>query len=145
MSEKMIFCSGDGRLISKGEGYQKHLRIFNQDVTEEEFSKAQSTRPSFELPIAKWVEKKDMTDEEKENWPSYSETGGFLKTLSYKDAWKEAWPKASKEFKDWVKNLPNFNAELFEKITGIKYENEVKEMTVAEISKALGFEVKVVK
>lgn len=32
-----------------------------------------------------------------------------------------------------------------EKITGIKYENEVKEMTVSEISKALGFEVKVVK
>lgn len=120
----MIFCLGDGKYESKGEGYQKNLRIFNVDVAEEVYNKAINSRPSFELPIAKWIDKKDMTDEEKKAKPIYKETGGYLKVLSYQDAWKEGWEKASKEFKDWVKNLPHFNGEIFTKITGLKIEDE---------------------
>ena len=75
----------------------------------------------FELPIAKWIETKDMSSQEKKNWPGHKELGGFLRRLSYKDAWAVAWPNASQEFKDWVKNLPHFNADIFESITGLKW------------------------
>ncbi len=119
----MIFCLGDGKYESKGEGYQKNLRIFNIEVSEDEWSKARNATPKFELPIAKWVDKKYMTKEEKENWTSCNQTGGFLKTLSYQNAWAEAWPKASDAFKKWVKDLPHFDAEIFEKITGQKIDS----------------------
>ena len=118
MSEKMIFCLGEGRYSNTGEGYQKNLRIFNKGVTEDEWNKARNSQPKFELPTAKWIETKDMTDTEKKNWPGHKDLGGFLRTLPYQDAWKEAWPKASKEFRSWVTSLPNFNAEIFKNITG---------------------------
>lgn len=132
MSEKMLFCFGDGKYAESGEGYQKHYRIFNKDVSKEVYNKA-ITRPSFELPIVKWIDKKDMTDDEKENYPVYKEMGGYLKTLSYQDAWKEGWLKASDEFKKWVKELPNFDAEIFEKITGIKWEDDSLKGQVVEV------------
>ena len=49
-----------------------------------------------------------------------TQMGGYLKTLSYQDAWAEAWKTASKEFKAWVLGLPNFNQKIFTAITGIK-------------------------
>jgi len=58
--------------------------------------------------------------EKSEITTTISQMGGYLKTLSYQDAWAEAWPKASKEFKAWVLGLPNFNQEIFTSITGIK-------------------------
>lgn len=120
MSERMLFCFGDGKYESKGEGYQKNNRIFNTDVNTDVFDTAMGARPAFKLPVATWVDKKDMTDDEKDNNSSYKQTGGYLKRLSYKDAWAEGWTTASTEFKDWVKNLPHFNADIFEKITGLK-------------------------
>lgn len=124
MSERMMFCLGEGKYERSGEGYQKNNRIFNTDVTSEQFETAQNTRPEFELPIAKWINKEDMTADEKE-LPTYWEaTGGYLKILSCQDAWQEGWVKASSEFKLWVKNLPHFDSELFEKITSVKFEDD---------------------
>ena len=126
MSEKMIFCLGEGKYESKGAGYQKNLQIFNQSVTEEVYNKTKYALDikNFKLPIAKWIKKEDMTDDEKEIWKSYKETGGYLKTLSYKDAWKEMWGTLSLDDRKFFSTLPNFNAGIFEKITGIKYEVE---------------------
>ena len=120
MSEKMIFCLGDGNYESKGEGYQKNNRIFNVDVTPDEFDTAKNAMPNFKLPIAKWVEYKDLDKDDQTT--TSKQLGGLLKTLSYKDAWKEA--KMSDVFKKWVKELPNFNAEIFEKITGLKWADD---------------------
>lgn len=124
MSEKMIFCLGEGRYETKGIGYQKNLHIFNKPVTEEVYNKTKSAlnTKNFKLPIAKWIEKKDMTDIEKKNRPSYTETGGYSKTLNYQDAWKEMWATLSLGDREFFSTLPNFDADLFEKITGIKYE-----------------------
>lgn len=118
----MLFCVGEGKYESKGEGYQKNNRIFNQQVTPDEFDTARGAMPSFELPIAKWIDKRDMTKEEKSAKSYWETTGSYLKTLSYKDAWKEA--KMSDEWKKWVKNLPNFSAEIFKEITGLKLEDD---------------------
>jgi hypothetical protein len=127
MSEKMIFCLGEGRYESKGAGYHKNLQIFNQSVTEEVYDKTKSALniKNFKLPITKWIKKEDMTDDEKDNHSSYKETDGYLKTLSYQDAWKEMWGTLTQEDKVFFSTLPNWNPEIFEKITGIKY--EVKE------------------
>lgn len=123
----MIFCLGDGKYEGKGAGYQKNLQIFNKPVSEEEYNKVKNdlSIKNFKLPVAKWVNKKDMSDEEKENWSSYKQTGGFLKTLSYEDAWKEMWATLSQEDKDFFKGIINFDTDIFFKITGIKIEDEV--------------------
>ncbi len=120
----MIFCLGSDKYDSEGEGYQKSYRIFNKDVSKDVFNKSNNA-PSFTLPVSLWVKKDDMTKEEKKNKSGWEQMGGYLKTLSYKDAWAEAWPKASDEFKKWVKGLPNFNADLFEEITGQKIDTEI--------------------
>jgi len=118
----MIFCLGEGRYVSKGIGYQQNLMIFNKKVSEEVYKASKNILDikNFKLPIAKWIELKDMTkDEEIE---TRRQMGGYLKTLSYKDSWKEMWSGLSKEDKEVFSNLPNFDNEIFEKITGIRYE-----------------------
>jgi hypothetical protein len=50
--------------------------------------------------------------------------GGKLKTLDYKEAWKEYWGRASDDDKKWFQSLPNFTPEIFEEITGINVGSE---------------------
>ena len=120
----MLFCLGDGKTESQGEGYQKNNRIFNVDVTSEELSKAKSSLPIIKLPVTKWIEKKDMTDEEKENNSVYKQIGGYLERMSYEDAWAEVWKNLSKSDKQKFLDLPHFNTEIFKEITGIEVEKE---------------------
>lgn len=122
----MIFCLGEGKYKSGGAGYQKNLQIFNKPVTEEEYNKVKNVLniKNFKLPIVKWVETKNMTEEEKNRWSSHKQTGGFLKTLSYTDAWSEMWASLSYEDKNFFKGIINFDAKIFENITGIKIEDE---------------------
>ena len=64
----------------------------------------------------------DMTDEEKENHPEHKTIGGFVKvftaTAEDKQKW---WDSLSKEDKDEVKALPNFDADKFCKCVGIEH------------------------
>ena len=65
-----------------------------------------------------------MNDEEKEQYPTYKTTGGYLKVLGYKEAWKNMWNNnITNEEKEEIKNIPNFDKDKFEEITGIKVEN----------------------
>ena len=61
-----------------------------------------------------------MTDEEKKNRPEHETTGGYLKSVSFKEACALMWQNMDKGEKQSVKDLPNFDAVIFEKITGIK-------------------------
>lgn len=143
MSEKMIFCIGEGQHESKGIGYQKNNMVFNVQVTPEEFDKI--SVPLIKLPITQWIEEKDMSKEEKENNRNYESLGGYLKTISYKDAWKEVWSELDNEIKDKFKAIPHFNSNIFEQITGIKIDKEVEELTLEEVCKQLGKTVKIIK
>lgn len=122
----MIFCLGEGRFREEGIGYQKNYHVFNKPVSKEEYEKVENALivKNFKLPIAKWVETKDMTKEEKDIWSSHKQTGGFLKNLSYKDAWAEMWAGLSLEDRNFFKNITNFDAAIFEGITGIKFEDD---------------------
>ena len=78
----------------------------------------------FDLTI--WVSHDTATDEEKELHKKEIETcGGFLKTLGYKEAFRLAWDKADKEEHKELLTLPNWNNEIFKKISGIDAEAEI--------------------
>lgn len=66
-----------------------------------------------------WIFSSEMTDEEKREHPEYEITGGYLKTIDFKTACKIMWEKFSEEDKQAVKEIPNFDANIFEEITGI--------------------------
>lgn len=122
MSERMIFCIGEGQYKSKGAGFQKNLQIFNKSVTESEFKSAQDTLDvkKFELPLAKWVDVKEID----KPTTTQKQLGGYLKVLSYTEAWAQMWKEMKSEDKKFFLSLPNFDAEIFEKITGITLELE---------------------
>ena len=44
---------------------------------------------------------------------SYSHTGGYLKAFDYKEAFTKSVTEASKEDRDLIRALPNFNADIF--------------------------------
>ena len=60
-----------------------------------------------------------MTDEEKQGTPSHETTGGYLKTISMQEAWARAWAERGKSDLELLKALPNFDADIFEEISGI--------------------------
>ena len=100
------------------------IRIFNKETN--------VTRDDIDFPsflyfnLTVWVSHDTATDEEKEAHKTEIETcGGFLKTLSYKDAFRIAWDKASKEEHKKLLKLPNWDNEIFMDISGIDAEAEI--------------------
>ena len=67
-----------------------------------------------------WIYSENMSDEEKTLHPEHKTTGGYLKTVAFKTACKMMWDKLSDDEKQCVKEIPNFNAEVFKEITGIE-------------------------
>ena len=64
-----------------------------------------------------------MTEEEKIKYPTCKTTGGYLKTVDFETACKMMWDNLDDDEKQAVKEIPNFNAEIFEEITGINVNN----------------------
>ncbi len=61
-----------------------------------------------------------MTKKEKEQNPSHKTTGGYLKGIPFKQAFKDTWGNWNKENRKAFKELPNFDKKIFFEITGIK-------------------------
>jgi hypothetical protein len=74
----------------------------------------------YDFDVTKWIQKHQMTSQELEAHPEQKTLDGYLKTSPYKQAWAEAWKTATDEDKRRLKALPNFDAAIFEEITGIK-------------------------
>lgn len=75
-----------------------------------------------------WVTLDKATEREKIIHTEEIKTfGGFLKTLSYKKAFRIAWDCADREDKEKLFKLPNWNNEIFKEISGIDAEKELKE------------------
>ncbi len=69
--------------------------------------------------VSRWVCTNDMTEKEKQAYPSYVTTGGFLKVFTNPHhAYIDAWEKASKEDRALTLKLPNFDVEVFKEIFG---------------------------
>jgi len=67
-----------------------------------------------------------MTDEEKEKYPTYKTTEGYLKVKNLHEAWRDMWSDLEKEKKQLFLDLPNFDAEKFKIITGIDVSEDLK-------------------
>ena len=74
----------------------------------------------FKLTL--WIKEYDMTDEEKEKHTEYKATGGYLKELSYTEAWRNMWNCINDAEKEAFTSLPNFDKDIFKTITGIDVE-----------------------
>jgi hypothetical protein len=80
----------------------------------------------FYFDLIVWTSYDTATDEEKETHKQEIEiSGGFLKTLDYKEAWRLAWDKVGKEEHEKLLKLPNWDNEVFKEITGIDAEAEI--------------------
>jgi PPE-repeat protein len=77
-----------------------------------------------------WVSSEDMTDQEKAENPSYETTGGYLRVNDMKKEWRKAYESASPEDIQAVRDLPAFDYDVFEEITGLDF--RVKETAPCE-------------
>lgn len=79
-----------------------------------------------DLRLCEWISENEMSDQEKIDNPKFFTTKGYLKKYEYKEAWLNFWAKTSEDNKRKIKNLPNFDLQVFEEITGIKVECSCK-------------------
>jgi len=101
---------------------EQPLYIFNKpaNISREDF---------ISLPIVQvmreryrnnwWMPSAFMTDEEKAAHPEYKTGEGYLKSVDFKTACGLMWDKMTDNEKAAVKDIPNFDAEVFKDITGI--------------------------
>ena len=113
--------SGDWNSGNRNSGFfnvdEPKIRIFGKETN--------MKREDIDFPewlyfsLNKWISAENMTKTEKEENPEYKTIGGYLKKYKYKDAWRKAFENAKINDLRKTLKLPNFNYEIFEKITGI--------------------------
>lgn len=86
------------------------------------FSKARRLLAHIPKKVVEWIPEGDMTDEEKTTYPTYETTGGYLKELDESESGQIWWDGLTDEEKDCIKDLPNFDPDIFGECTGIKIE-----------------------
>ena len=100
----MIFCLGEGKYESKGEGYQKNHRVFNKDVSEDEYKKIKKSLEGIKIVLTEWIKQKD---------------GGYLETYKYEEAWKNWLKESTDKQRQAILDIPQFNEKIFKEITGL--------------------------
>ncbi len=96
-------------------------------------------KPNFiYFNLTLWVSVSKMTQKEKDENPTCDNIGRYLKKLDYKEEFKSSYDKATKEDKERIYNLPNFNAGKFFEISGIdvRVDTEQESKKQALIAKA---------
>ena len=97
------------------------IRIFDKDtnMTLREFRKSKYNKAllSVELKLTEWIK---YTEEEMKENKNKRLIGGYLKEYSYKEACANWWSELTEENKEIIMSIPNFDADKFEEITGIK-------------------------
>ena len=108
---------------------QEYSFMFNRLVKKSAIEQAPYI-PFLYFALTEWVPITDMSPEERLAHPECDVTGGYLKTYSYKEAFRKSFEQAKKQvgweqqLKD-LKSLPNFDAQIFEEISGIRKEELV--------------------
>lgn len=102
------------------------VRIFGKET---DVKKEDIDFPSWlYFDLTQWVSHDTATDKEKKEHKNEIEnSGGFLKTLTYKEAFRIAWDKAELSERKKLFSLPNWNNEIFMQISGIDAEKEIAE------------------
>lgn len=122
--------SGDWNIASNVVGCfnteSQRLKFFDKetDITLAEWrnSEAYKLMNRINLRPVNWIPTDMMSDAEKAEHPEYKTTGGYLKIRDNTDCCKEWWNGLTEREKQVIKNIPNFDAEKFFIITGIRIE-----------------------
>lgn len=104
------------------------IRLFNKKSkwTYHDWINSEARSVMSNCPYTKtiWIYSSGMTDSEKEKYPTWECTGGYLKTIYVTKKDKQKWwDELDDTEREAVMSLPNFDKEIFKEITGI----EVKE------------------
>lgn len=103
---------------------EQKITLFNKpsDITYNDWLRSDARYLLNQIPkdVVEWVYIEDMTDEEKAANPTYETTGGYLKVLNESECGQLWWGSLSDFQKNYIKSIPNFDAEIFEQCTGIK-------------------------
>ena len=99
------------------------INVFNKPCSRKVWGNA--TKPKFiYFSVIEWIYLKDMTNEEKRENPNCETLGGYLKTYDYKEAFQKSYNDLGEEEKaiqtNQLKALPNFDADVFYEISGIR-------------------------
>lgn len=92
---------------------------FNKLMDRAEWVAAEKPSWVYHAMPTQWAEADEMTEDEKTRYPTHETTGGYLRTKDIKQAWAEAFAKATPEDIELTKALPGFDAEVFLEITGV--------------------------
>lgn len=100
------------------------LKFFDKetDMTLEQWldSGARYLMDQIDFRLTDWIYSSDMTDEEKAEHPEHETTGGYLKIREKTECCTEWWNGLSEKEKNIIKEIPNFDADKFYQITGIR-------------------------
>ena len=103
---------------------EQKITLFNKpsDITYNDWLRSDARYLLNQIPkdVVEWVYEEDMTDEEKAANPTYETTSGYLKVLNESECGQLWWGSLSDFQKNYIKSIPNFDAEIFEQCTGIK-------------------------
>ena len=116
--------------------------IFNKETSWDRANWDSSEARSLlcRMALTEWVDSSRMTDKEKSENETHKTTGGYLKVYEYKEACNIMWDSFTKEEKEVIKSIPNFDANIFKEITGIDIEStktiiiDGKEIAISEES-----------
>lgn len=70
--------------------------------------------------VVEWVYSGRMTDEEKAAHPEHETTGGYLKVLDETECAQRWWDGLPEYKRKAIRELPNFDPDIFEQCTGIR-------------------------
>ena len=104
MSEKMIFCLGEGKYEKKGIGYQKNYHAFNKPVSEERYQ---------------------------EIFKHCKEVLKDLKLELNKNSWSDEWKKVTTEQWNKLAELPEWDKEVVEGIIGFELDSKDEMITLS--------------
>ena len=100
-----------------------HVTLFNQpsDISFDELLNIKGIKIlNWNYEKGWWIYSENMSEEEKDAHPEHETLGGYLKTVDYKTACAMMWERLSDEERQAVKDIPNFDPEIFKEITGIE-------------------------
>jgi len=115
--------SGDWNSGNRNSGFfntdtPQTVRVFGKDCPRDVWESA--PKPDFLFfDLTYWVDESEMTEAEKAADPHFYVRGGQLRKRDYKEAFKLSWENADKENRELIRKLPNFDADIFYKISGI--------------------------
>jgi hypothetical protein len=138
--------SGDWNSGNRNSGYfntdsPDKIQIFNQwvDMTQKEFEEKYDIYA--DIPLNRWIEEYDMTEDELKEFPESKQIGGYLKTLEFKEACVIWWNENPEKHKNFLE-LPAFCPKIFEEITGIDIKVKEDKMEEAmELLKKNGYKI----